>query len=127
MYKSVYNIYLEIDVQPPLKQTMGQPQREDSHLEIDFDEFNESFGERITALKNVIRPMHRYKIEKAMKTTVATVTTTGFYVGQLGYILASSMILIMMPLAFEQQKDSELKNQIPDSADSKELLENFDQ
>ena len=102
---------------------MGQQfEREDSSLEIDYDEFDETVLERLSSLKDIIRPMHRYRIEKAIVKTTDTAKTVGFYLGQFGYVLASSMILVVLPLAFEMQKDADLKAQLPDQ-DSKDLLE----
>ena len=104
---------------------MGQNNREDSHLEIDFDEFNETILQRISALKHIISPMSKYKLEKAVLKSVDSARTAGYYAGQFGYILASSMILVMLPLAFEMQKDSDLKESLPDM-ENKELLKALD-
>eukprot|EP00835_Amoeboradix_gromovi_P005911 NODE_612_length_6011_cov_0.245095.p4 type:complete len:103 gc:universal NODE_612_length_6011_cov_0.245095:4332-4640(+) len=100
--------------------------RSDSHLEIDYDEFNETVLERIVALKDIISPMRRYKIESAAFKTIDTARSAGFYLGQFGYVMASSMILLMLPLAFEMQKDADLKSQLPD-VENRELLQGLDE
>ena len=89
-------------------------QREDSHLEIDYDEFNESIVERVVALKNIISPMRRYKLQCAIVKSANSVRTASYYLGNFGYIISTSMILVMLPLAFEMQKDADFKDQLPD-------------
>eukprot|EP00834_Sanchytrium_tribonematis_P000464 NODE_8_length_66115_cov_0.981823.p49 type:complete len:143 gc:universal NODE_8_length_66115_cov_0.981823:47988-47560(-) len=104
----------------PFKPIM-KGQREDSRLDIDYDEFNETILQRIVALKDIVSPMKRYRMEKIITVGTDHAKSLGYYLGQFGYVLASSMILVALPIAFEMEKDATLKEQLPD-ADSSDLL-----
>ena len=75
---------------------------------------NESFLDRVSALKDILPPSQRRHISNAVSTTTSWVTTGGVWAGKALWIISTSALLLGVPWALaytEEQQYAEMERE----------------
>ncbi|KAG1455101.1 hypothetical protein G6F56_007151 [Rhizopus delemar] len=74
----------------------------------EFDDEDESFLDRISALKGIIPLKHRNRISSSVSTLTSWGKTGATFAGKSAWIITTSMFLLVLPLALEIEKEQAL-------------------
>ncbi|CAO3701856.1 unnamed protein product [Rhizopus stolonifer] len=74
----------------------------------DFDNEDESFLDRMTALKDIIPLKHRNRVSSSVSTLTSWTKTGATFVGKSAWVITTSMFLLVLPLALEIEKEQAL-------------------
>lgn len=74
----------------------------------DFDDEDESLLERIAALKDIIPLKHRNRMASSAATLKSWGKTGFAFIGKGAWVLTTSMLLLVLPLALEIEKEQAL-------------------
>lgn len=86
--------------------TSEEEEEEDgSDFEDDDDYLDESFLERLTALKDIIPAHHRQSVINTTSTLYQWSRLGGMLAGKLTWIFTTSALLVVFPLALETDRD----------------------
>lgn len=78
---------------------------------------DESFFDRVAALVDIVPPTTRHSIASKVSKTASVVKTTGKVVGNLVWIVTTSALLVVLPLALALEDDAKL------AAQEREMME----
>ncbi|KAI9345206.1 mitochondrial outer membrane translocase complex, subunit Tom22 [Obelidium mucronatum] len=80
---------------------------EEEDDDFEDDEFeSETLLERIAALADIIPPTKRHAIAKAVSNTLSTGFYTAQFAGKGLWVVATSALLVLMPVALEMERES---------------------
>ncbi|KAF7728231.1 mitochondrial import receptor protein [Apophysomyces ossiformis] len=74
----------------------------------DFDDEDESLLDRIAALKEIVPLAHRNRMSSGISTLTSWGKTGATFVGKSAWVLTTSMLLLVLPLALEIEKEQAL-------------------
>ncbi|ORY92026.1 mitochondrial outer membrane translocase complex, subunit Tom22 [Syncephalastrum racemosum] len=74
----------------------------------EFDDEDESLLERIAALKDIIPLKHRNRLSSGFSSVTSWGKTGVTFVGKSAWVLTTSMLLLVLPLALEIEKEQAL-------------------
>ncbi|KAJ3030931.1 UNVERIFIED_CONTAM: mitochondrial import receptor protein [Siphonaria sp. JEL0065] len=89
----------------------GEEERDEDFETESEEEFDEEFEketlfERFAALADIIPPTRRHAISKAINNTLATGFSTAQFAGKGLWVVATSALLVLMPVALEMERES---------------------
>ncbi|KAJ3058046.1 mitochondrial import receptor protein, partial [Rhizoclosmatium hyalinum] len=82
---------------------------EDEEIDEEFDDEdfeNETLFERFAALADIIPPTRRHAIYSTVSKTLATGFSTAQFAGKGLWVVATSALLVLMPVALEMERES---------------------
>jgi import receptor subunit TOM22 len=74
----------------------------------DFDDEDESLLDRLSALKDIIPLKHRNRVSSSVSTLASWSKTGATFVGKSAWVITTSMLLLVLPLALEIEKEQAL-------------------
>lgn len=74
----------------------------------DFDPDDETLGERVAALKDIIAPAQRSVLRNSMRSVQSWAQTLLLFGGKTGYVVAASALLLGVPLALSIVDEQQL-------------------
>lgn len=74
----------------------------------DIDDEEESFLDRVAALKDIIPQKQRDSFSKGFSTVSSWSKTGATFVGKSAWVITTSMLLLVLPLALEIEKEQAL-------------------
>ncbi|CCD25611.1 Tom22p NDAI_0F02930 [Naumovozyma dairenensis CBS 421] len=107
-----------------LKQENEEEEDDDSDFEDDFNE-NETFMERLYALKDIVPPKQRINICNAFNLTTSFIKTAFSKTGNITWILTTSALLLGVPLSLSilaEQQLIEMEKTFDLQKDANEIL-----
>lgn len=74
----------------------------------DYDDEDESLLERIAALKDIIPLKHRNRLSATASSLFSWGKTGATFIGKSAWVITTSMLLLVLPLALEIEKEQAL-------------------
>jgi import receptor subunit TOM22 len=78
----------------------------DEEIDDGFDPASETVFDRLAALKDIVRPTLRYKIQKRSAIMVNASVHTSKIVGNIAWILATTAVITVFPLIMCSEKEA---------------------
>ncbi|KAI9265632.1 mitochondrial outer membrane translocase complex, subunit Tom22 [Sporodiniella umbellata] len=89
-------------------QVVSEEEYSDFSDDEDFDDEDESFLDRISALKGIIPLKQRNRVSSSVATLTSWGKTGAAFIGKSAWVITTSMFLLVLPLALEIEKEQAL-------------------
>ncbi|KAI9279762.1 mitochondrial outer membrane translocase complex, subunit Tom22 [Sporodiniella umbellata] len=89
-------------------QVLSEEEYSDFSDDEEFDDEDESFLDRISALKDIVPLKTRNRVSSSVATLTSWGKTGATFVGKGAWVITTSMFLLVLPLALEIEKEQAL-------------------